>query len=141
MLAVLARDGRASHRELAKAAHTSESTVRRRLEHLLASGAVTIQVEVDEAILGFSVQANLWLNVAPAELAAVGATLANHPEVPFVAATTGPTNLMASVVCRDTHQLYRYLTERIGALPAIRQVETAPRIRTLKREGRIWGSQ
>lgn len=133
LLAVLARDGRASYGEMADAAATSQSTVRRRLDRLLACGAVTIGLELDPAVLGLNAVATLWLTVAPADLAAVGETLASHPEVPFAAATTGPTNLVASVACRDTGELYRYLTERIGALRAVRQVETAPRIRTLKR--------
>ncbi|WP_281369109.1 Lrp/AsnC ligand binding domain-containing protein [Phytohabitans rumicis] len=57
------------------------------------------------------------------------------PEVAFAAATTGPTNLVATVVCRDVQALYRYLTERLGTLPAIRHVESAPIIRTVKSAG------
>jgi DNA-binding Lrp family transcriptional regulator len=134
MIAVLGRDGRASHTELANATGSSESTVRRRLAYLLDTGAIWIGLEMDEAMLGTRTVATFWLAVAPAELTTVGTILAGHPEVPFVAATTGPTNLMATVICQDTHQLYRYLTERIGSLPAIHQVETAPRLRTVKRE-------
>jgi hypothetical protein len=46
-----------------------------------------------------------------------------------------PTNLFANVVCADTGHLYRYLTTQIGELARVRQVETAPTIRTLKRAG------
>uniref|UniRef100_UPI0039BF2BCD Lrp/AsnC ligand binding domain-containing protein n=1 Tax=Lentzea alba TaxID=2714351 RepID=UPI0039BF2BCD len=49
------------------------------------------------------------------------------------AATTGPANLVASVTCRSSGDLYRYLTERIGALDGVTETETAPVIRTLKR--------
>ncbi|MFG1683206.1 Lrp/AsnC ligand binding domain-containing protein [Nonomuraea sp. NPDC049269] len=55
------------------------------------------------------------------------------PEVAFCAATTGPTNLLVSAVCRDSKDLYRYLTDQIGALPLVHKVETAPVIRTVKR--------
>jgi hypothetical protein len=41
------------------------------------------------------------------------------------------------VICRDSRHLYRYLTERIGALDAIDRVETAPLIRTVKRNGAL----
>jgi DNA-binding Lrp family transcriptional regulator len=50
----------------------------------------------------------------------------------FAAATTGPSNLFASVVCPDQRALYRYLTTRVAALPAITHIETAPVIRTVK---------
>lgn len=60
-----------------------------------------------------------------------------HLEVTFAAATTGPTNLMAGVVCRDDQALYRYLTERIGPLEGVERLETAPVIRTVKRAGTV----
>ncbi|MBO2450106.1 Lrp/AsnC ligand binding domain-containing protein [Actinomadura barringtoniae] len=48
------------------------------------------------------------------------------------AATTGTTNLYATVVCASQRDLYQYLTTRVAKLPAITHVETAPVIRTLK---------
>ena len=74
----------------------------------------------------------LWLSVAPAHLEEAGAALAGHPEIAFAAATTGPTNLYASVVCANQQELYRYLTTRIASLPAITHIETAPVIKTVK---------
>ncbi|EME97488.1 AsnC family transcriptional regulator [Streptomyces mobaraensis NBRC 13819 = DSM 40847] len=63
--------------------------------------------------------------------------MARHPEVSLVARTTGPTNLLAVVNCRDSLDLARYLSERIGSLDAIRAMETAPVIRTVKRAGAL----
>jgi DNA-binding Lrp family transcriptional regulator len=94
-------------------------------------------VDVDLRPLGFEAQAILWLSVPPAELAGVGNALAAHPQVAFVAATTGPTNLIASVVCRDVNALYRYLTDDVGRLRAVQHVETTPVIRTLKSAGEV----
>jgi DNA-binding Lrp family transcriptional regulator len=73
------------------------------------------------------------MSVPPSALATVGEALATHPEVAFVAAITGPTNLVASVCCRDVRAFYTYLTEKVGALTAIQGLETAPIIRTIKR--------
>ncbi|ONI76420.1 hypothetical protein ALI144C_35595 [Actinosynnema sp. ALI-1.44] len=73
------------------------------------------------------------LSVAPVHLEQTGTALAEHPEVAFAGATTGPTNLFATVVCPDQRELYRYLTTRLAALPAITHAETATVIRTLKR--------
>jgi len=75
------------------------------------------------------------MKVAIAGAGSVGTAIAAHPEVAFVGATTGPTNLLASVVCANTAQLYRYLTTQIGELAGVRHVETAPTIRTIKRAG------
>ncbi|MET7903680.1 Lrp/AsnC ligand binding domain-containing protein [Streptomyces sp. NPDC005355] len=65
----------------------------------------------------------------------LASAMAEHPEVSLVAMTTGPANLLAAVNCRDAHHLSRYLTERIASLDAIRTMETAPVIRTVKRAG------
>ncbi|MEV0150969.1 Lrp/AsnC ligand binding domain-containing protein [Nonomuraea sp. NPDC050733] len=55
----------------------------------------------------------------------------------MAAAITGPSNLMAGVTCRDTQGLYRYLTERVAPLEGVREVETSPVIRTVKRVGTV----
>lgn len=54
-----------------------------------------------------------------------------------MALTTGPTNLLAAVNCRDSLDLARYLTESVASLDDIRAVETAPIIRTVKRAGAL----
>ena len=135
MLAVLGRDGRASHAELARAADRSESTARRRLDQLRDHGAVYFDVEVMTALLGYQAEAALSATVPPSHLAAAGQALARHPEVPFAAATTGGSNLIAVVVCKDLNALYRYVTERIGQLEAVTQLEVVPVLRTVKRAG------
>ncbi|MFF2196546.1 Lrp/AsnC family transcriptional regulator [Streptomyces sp. NPDC058157] len=136
-LAVLRRDGRAGYPELARASGLSESTARRRLERLRERGAVYFDVEIIPEHLGFEADASLLLTVPPARLAEVGAALGSHAEVPFAAAVTGAANLLAVVLCRDTDALYTYLTERIGAVPGIGQVEVIPNLRTLKRAGML----
>ncbi|MFC0432804.1 Lrp/AsnC family transcriptional regulator [Kutzneria buriramensis] len=132
LLALLAVDGRASCAELAAQARLSESTVRRRLDLLRHNGVVSYQVDIPAAVLGFGTQARLYLTVPPHALVDVGKRLARHEETSFVAATTGPTNLVAVVACRDSGDLYRYLTERVAPLRAITSLETAVLMRTVK---------
>ena len=43
----------------------------------------------------------------------------------------------ATVIGTDVHDMYRYLTERVAALPAITHMETTPVIQTRKRAGRL----
>ncbi|TMS00529.1 AsnC family transcriptional regulator [Nonomuraea basaltis] len=137
LLEALSRDGRAGYADLAAVTGWSESTVKRRMEHLCSAGALFFDMDVLPTLLDYQVEAQLWMSVPPAELDATGRALAGHPEIAFAAATTGPANLAASVVCRDDEAFYRYLTEGLGALPAIRNIETAPIIRTIKRAGAV----
>ena len=137
LLAELARDGRASHAALAAAIHWHESTVRRRIDELRRAGLLYFEVDIDNHVLGMNVHVLLWLSVEPARLAEAGRALAAHPEVPFAAVTTGPTNLVASAVFRDPRHLYEYLTGKLAGLPGVGSVQTAPIIRTLKRTGSV----
>jgi DNA-binding Lrp family transcriptional regulator len=132
----LAVDGRAPYPALAAATGWSESTVARRVHALRAADLLRFDLDVNAAALGHYAEAHLWAGVPPGHLAQTGAAVAAHPEVAFCAATTGPTNLLISVVCRDNRDLYRYLTERLGVLPLIGEIQTAPVIQVVKRAGR-----
>ncbi len=126
LIPALAADGRATYPRLARAVGWSESAVRRRVEELRDARVLGFDVEIDPALFGFTVQSLLWLTVAPAHLLAVATALADDPEAAFVAATTGPHNLLACVVCHDADALFRYTTERLGALRGIDRMEIGP---------------
>ncbi|MFK4221684.1 Lrp/AsnC family transcriptional regulator [Streptomyces sp. NPDC019890] len=132
LVAALEADGRASFAELQKATGRSESAVRRRLDQLLRSGALFIDVQFDSDAFGYGTRALLWITAAPSALEAVGRALATHPEVAFAAATAGHCNLVAVIVCRDTASVYRYLNESLGRLAGVQHVECAPVLRTVK---------
>lgn len=135
LLPVLARDGRTSYTALAAATSWSESTVRRRIEELRRSGMLYFVVEVDPLLFGCTMEAVLWVTIAPSKLASVAQALSKHEEIAFAATTTGPTNIVSYVVCRDADALYGYLVDRIGSLSGVLQVETAPIVHCTKRAG------
>jgi len=135
LLAELALDGRAPVADLAAATHWHESTVRRRIEELRQAGLLYFDLDVDHLVLGVRANVMLWLKVEPASLDAAGRAVAAHLEVPFAAATTGPTNLAVSAVFRDTRELYAYTTSKLASLPGLQSVEIAPIIGTVKRAG------
>ncbi|MEV4580440.1 Lrp/AsnC family transcriptional regulator [Nonomuraea jabiensis] len=136
LLAALAVDGRAPYPVLAAATGWSESTVARRVHALRAAGLLGFDLDVSAAAFGHHAEVRVWASVPPTHLAETGAAVADHREAAFCAAATGPTNLLISAVCRDNRDLYRYLTECLGALPQIHQIQTAPVIRVVKRAGR-----
>ncbi|MGP4015005.1 Lrp/AsnC family transcriptional regulator [Saccharopolyspora sp. 5N708] len=139
LLDVLAADGRIGLADLATATGWSVSTVRRRIDLLRATGALHFYTEFDLSYLGYTAETRLWASVSPAHLEATGTALASYPGICFVAATSGPTNLTATLVCKDTHEIYRYLTSEVAALPAITHLETTPVLRTFKRLSRLLG--
>ncbi|MFD7862730.1 Lrp/AsnC family transcriptional regulator [Streptomyces sp. NPDC059783] len=132
LVAALERDGRTPYPELQRATGRSESAVRRRLAQLVASGALYIDTEYSTDYFGYRMQTLFSITTAPHALHRVGQTLAAHPEVAYAAAMTGPSNLMAVTVTRDTAHLYRYLSESLGGLDGVEHVETTPCLRRVK---------
>jgi DNA-binding Lrp family transcriptional regulator len=135
LLDALAADGRCSYAALAAASGMTQGRVTRRLDALRRAGIIYFDIDLSSQLMGFAAAAYLWLTVEPACLAAAGEQVAAHQEVPFAAAITGPANLVAAVVCRDTEDLYRYLTTEVSAIPGVRQLEVSPILRRAKQAG------
>ena len=137
LLRHLALDGRMTFAALAAAVGRPEAVVARRVGGLLERGTLFVRTELATGLLGFHTTATLWLVVAPADLERVAARIAEHPEVEFCGAVSGAANLAVSVVCRDSPDLYRYLTRRLGSIAEIRQAEIVVAARRLKQAGTV----
>ncbi|WP_067700338.1 Lrp/AsnC family transcriptional regulator [Nocardia jejuensis] len=125
-------DGRMDFERLAKECGSSPSTVRRRVGELRECGVLNFGIELDWRMFGLCTRAGLWLDVEPARLDDIGKELAGHREISSVSATTGATNLIASVVVPDDRALYDYLSGVIGSLAGVTRYESAPVVRILK---------
>lgn len=128
----LVRDGRSSVAQLATAAGLSAGAAARRLQTLLESGAVEIDVDIAPHVRGRRLQAQIWMSVTPACIQRCGEELAQMPEVAFAAAVTGSQNLVASVVCHDHADLYRFVSTRLGTLDGLGTVDVVPAVSTVK---------
>jgi DNA-binding Lrp family transcriptional regulator len=104
---------------------------------LEASGTLTYDVDLLPSLLGFEVNAMLWLTVAPRHLHGVGEQIASHDEIASVAATSGRNNLMAIVICRDVDHLYRYLAERLAAIEDVESYDVRIRTQRLKQTASV----
>jgi DNA-binding Lrp family transcriptional regulator len=135
LLNALELDGRTTFSDLATETGWSQSTVRRRIADLRASGVLYFDVDFHHSLLDLTARGMVWLTVNPAQLGAAGAAMARHPETAYVAAMTGTANLYASVLSPSTEALYTYLTTSIAQLPGLSEVETILVMRTVKRSG------
>jgi DNA-binding Lrp family transcriptional regulator len=137
ILAVLARDGRTSAADIAATLGTSPSTATRRLDRLIATGAVDFDVEIAPHHLGYGVEALLWVTVDPPGLHETGADAAAHTPVALAVATSGTANLLLAVGCTSVDRLYQYVATDLARLNGVRAIHTAPIIRTVKRAGTL----
>lgn len=135
LLAELREDGRAPVARLAQVTGWSAARAHRRLEELAHGGLIYFDTEMAIETLGFATQATIWLTVSPADLHRVGLELAQHKEIAYVAAISGSRNLTGTAVTHDPAHLYRYVTQRLGAIPGVLQLEISPILRRLKQNG------
>jgi DNA-binding Lrp family transcriptional regulator len=137
IIAALARDGRASYAQLASAAGISEGRAARRLANLMGAGALRIDMDLAATALGMNATVRFRCRVHPGMLQRAGDALASLPEVSFAAATTGVDNLYAAAECRDLAEVYKLLTNEIGAIEGIGDVEVVPVGRIVKQSGAL----
>ncbi|GAA4551451.1 Lrp/AsnC family transcriptional regulator [Amycolatopsis samaneae] len=134
LLGLLSADARTGPGELATATGAPESTVRRRLDRLTEAGRLRTYADIDVRALGLAVDANVWMTVPPGDLDSIGRALARHPLVHGTLATTGTSNLMAAVFCRNLPALYAFVTG-LGAFD-VPSAEVTVVAQAVKRAGR-----
>jgi DNA-binding Lrp family transcriptional regulator len=132
LIRALRDDGRATVEGLARLVGLSDSSTRRRVDALLRSGTVRLDVDIDVTMLGVPLRALLWLRAETGALRIAGQKLADHAEVTYAAAVTGPASLFVSIAVPDTAALYEYISARLPEVPGTELVESAIVIRHLK---------
>lgn len=133
LLQLLVEDGRRSFAQLAGALGISESMARRRVEALVAGGCLKFATFVDPHRLGYDVEVLIWLRVDLARLEETALALTARPEVRYLSATSGFSDLTCEVILRSQDDLYTFSTETLAALPAVRAVDFALELATVKR--------
>lgn len=133
LLQLLVDDGRRSFADLAAALGISESMARRRVEALTNAGCLRFATFIQPHLLGYDVEVFIWMRVDLATLEETAALLARRHEVRYLSATSGFSDLTCEVILRSPDELYRFTTETLGALPAVRQVDIALELDTVKR--------
>ncbi|WP_298325739.1 Lrp/AsnC family transcriptional regulator [Haloactinopolyspora sp.] len=133
MVQILAADGRTPMSEVAGRVGIGEAAARRRVEALTTRGALWFATFVDPQAMGFETEMFLWLDIDFSRLEEVAGSLAEHPEVRYMSATAGYSDLACELVLHDLDDLYRFNTEVLGALPGVRRVEMGQELQIVKR--------
>ncbi|MFD2473557.1 Lrp/AsnC family transcriptional regulator [Amycolatopsis silviterrae] len=142
LLRELGRDGRMGYSEIASRTGLGISTIRRRVQRLIATSTVSLRCEVAQPLSGWPVSAALWCRVPPARLGQVMSGFSGMPEIRLCASVTGgPANLLLALWLRSPADLQR-LEALVGErLPDLDVMDRALTLRHVKRMGRILDSR
>ena len=130
-------DGRAPYSKLGPAVGLSQAAVRQRVQRLVESGVMQVVAVTDPATLGFAVQAMVAITVS-GDVRAVAAELEELDEVDYVVMTAGRFDVLAEVVCTDTHHLLDVVNDRIRAIPNVSGTEVFTYLNLVK-QTYSWG--
>jgi DNA-binding Lrp family transcriptional regulator len=120
IVGALVEDARASYAEIGTRVGLSASAVKRRVDRLRASGAITgFTATVDPSALGWTTEAYVELfcrgRTSPGEL---GTALARYPEVTGACTITGEADALLHIRAADVRH-FEQVVERIGAEPFV----------------------
>jgi len=120
IVAALVEDARATYAEVGAQIGLSAPAVKRRVDRLRASGAITgFSAQVDPAALGWTTEAYVELfcrgKTSPAEIAAA---VGKHPEVTSACTVTGEADALVHIRAADVRH-FEQVVERIGAEPFV----------------------
>src|SRR5215469_13121466 len=120
IIAALVENARASFAEIGSKVGLSAPAVKRRVDRLRASGAITgFSARVDPAVLGWTTEAYVELfcrsRTSPAE---IGAAAGRHPEVVEACTVTGEADALILIRAADMQHFER-VVERISAEPIV----------------------
>jgi DNA-binding Lrp family transcriptional regulator len=116
IVAALVEDARATYAEVGSLVGLSAPAVKRRVDRLRASGAITgFAARVNPEALGWTTEAYVELfcrgRTSPAE---IGAAVVRHPEVIDACTVTGEADALLHIRAADVHH-FEQVVERIGA--------------------------
>ena len=120
IVAELVEDARATYAEVGAQVGLSAPAVKRRVDRLRASGAITgFSARVDPTALGWTTEAYVELycrgRTSPADIAAA---VGKHPEVTDACTVTGEADALLHIRAADVRHFERVM-ERIGAEPFV----------------------
>ena len=123
---LLLEDGRMSASEMSRrVGNISERLIRYRVERMLNAGVVQIGAVVNPEVLGFSIRADVWLEVDADQVIEVAKKLAAYDNVTYVACGIGQNDVSIQLVAKDTTEIYYFVTEVVRKLPGVRKTTTS----------------
>ncbi len=123
---LLMEDGRMHAAEIARRiGGISERAVRYRVDRMVENQVISISAVVNPKSLGYSVIADVWLEVESDAILTVARKMADFENISYVACSIGETDVSVQVLARDTAEVYRFVTEVIGKVPGVRKTTTS----------------
>nr|QIY94283.1 Lrp/AsnC family transcriptional regulator [Streptomyces sp. S1D4-11] len=136
LLELLSVDGRMSVRDLSAATDTSLTTMRRKLQPLLAS-RLSLRCDLARPLSGWPLSAVYFASVPGQHVEETSRVLAGVREVRSCAITAGPHNLLIDVWLRDLRDVHAFEAHLSRRLPRLTVADRSVVLRAVKHMGHL----
>jgi Lrp/AsnC family transcriptional regulator for asnA, asnC and gidA len=125
IIRLLNEDGRISNAELARRlGDVSVRTISNRVENLIEREIISIKAIVNPAALGYTILADVLIEVEPGRVREVADIVSQFPQVSYAACATGDCDVSISLRVRSNEELFDFVTEKIGKIPGVQRSHT-----------------
>ncbi|MBI3162274.1 MAG: Lrp/AsnC family transcriptional regulator [Chloroflexi bacterium] len=123
---LLLEDGRMSASEMSRRmGDISERSIRYRIDRMIDEGVFQISAVVNPEALGYSIKADVWLEVESDLILDVAKKMAAFENVTYVACGIGQNDISIQVVAKDTAEIYHFVTEVVRKVTGVRKTTTS----------------
>lgn len=123
---LLLEDGRMSASEISRRmGDISERAVRYRIDRMMNAGVIQISAVVSPEALGFTIKADVWLEVESDLILEVAKKMAAFENVTYVACGIGQNDVSVQVVAKDTAEIYHFVTDVVRKVSGVRKTTTS----------------
>jgi Lrp/AsnC family transcriptional regulator, regulator for asnA, asnC and gidA len=123
---LLLEDGRMSASEMSRRmGGISERLIRYRIERMVSGNVIQISAVVRPDALGFTIKADVWLEVGADQVLEVAKKIAVFENVTYVACSIGQNDISIQIVAKDTAEIYYFVTEVIRKIPGVLKTTTS----------------
>lgn len=112
-------DGRISNREIGRVLDVSASTIRERVNRMLANRQIHIGAVCDYRKIGFEIAAMAYLQVEPARIKQALKHLMEHTEIGQVSAISGSSNIYVIFAARSLGDLFDIVRLTLETTPGV----------------------
>jgi len=119
IIQALNENGRASASEIARCLNAKPRTIRKRIEHLLESGAFHPTIVINPEEFGYNTSADIFIRVEPEFEQRVIEEICAMPEISYIAFSLGSHDISLEARLKTNGELYDFVRERIGKMPGV----------------------
>ncbi|MGH3282106.1 MAG: Lrp/AsnC family transcriptional regulator [Trebonia sp.] len=132
IIKILQADGRRPNTDIARELGVSETTIRKRITHLVSRGLINIVAVPTPRAVGMNLSAIIGISVTLPKLNEISLKLKSQPEVRYVGVSTGRYDIIVEAFFLNQRHFLDFISSTLGQMQGITTLETSMILEVVK---------